>query len=337
MPNIAQFGGIAKGNSRLKIPPVLLDTLEHINHAATTKDFSVSKTSNKVLLKKAKNRYFTQELCRHLASLNSPLTKAYKTTLFECCTTIVQEGQKLTSKYCGYRWCNVCNRIRTAKLLNGYLKPLNEMKQPSFVTLTIPNVNKADLRHTIVGMINVSKNIIRALKRLKIACNGIRKIECTYNVDTDTYHPHLHLIVDGINVGNEIINEWLKRYPFAERSAQLCKLVTNDEKGLKELFKYTTKIVSKAKTDYQIFIPALDSIFKSIKGMRTFQTFGNIKKLNDEVDELLAEQYDNIEFYDFVVWKWERNDWVNMVDGKLLTKYKPSKAMIDLTTNKMIM
>lgn len=309
------------------------NTLELLDHTQCLQGLQGYEPPLKSLLKKAQNNYFSKELSRNLTYLDSPLNKAYRRTLFECCTHIQQEGKKLTSKYCGYRWCNVCNRIRTAKLYNGYLKPLQELEQCYLVTSTIPNVKGGDLRESIREMISTSTKIIRGLKRKNIKFNGLRKLECTYNFDNDNYHPHFHFSIEGRDTALAFQREWLNRYPSANLLGQDIRII-ND---YSEVFKYVTKIVSKSKKgDYNIYVAALDTIFRSMKNIRTFQTFGTIKKINEEIEDLQSEQFEDIEPYDFVIWKWEQSDWVNMINGKGLTNYEPDKEMIELTTEKMI-
>jgi len=308
-----------------------LDTLEHHDHDQCLIGLQPIKKGNHPLLKKAKNTFFSKELAKNLMYLDSKLKKGYKRTFYDCCSLMLQEGKKITTRYCGARWCNNCNRIRTAKMLNGYLKPLKEYTHPYFVTLTIPNVNKADLKHSIKLMMSASINSIRTLKRKGMAVNGIRKFECTYNANQDNYHPHFHFIISSKKVANELINEWLNRFPEASHLAQDITKATE----IKELFKYQTKMITKVNNDHYIFLSALDTIFTAIKGMRTFQSFGNLKKVNDDINDLQSEEYD-IEPYELVIWKWEKNDWLNMENGNRLTKYKPSNRMLELTNQKMV-
>lgn len=315
--------------------PLSFNTLELLDHDQCLMGFQPIEKSRKILLKKAKNTYFSKQLAKNLIALDSKLKKGYKRTYYDCCSLLIQEKDKITSRYCKARWCNVCNRIRTAQLLNGYLKPLEQLINPYFVTLTIPNVNKADLKHSIKEMVSTSTNIIRSLKRKGIAFNGIRKVECTYNVLLDNYHPHFHFIVEGKEVAKSLVNEWLNRNQTSNILGQDYR--ATDKNGVKELFKYTTKIVTKTTlTDFNIYLSPLDTIFTAIKGMRTFQSFGNIKKVSEDIEELNSELYKDIEEYDFIVWKWEKNDWQNMVNGNMLTNYKPSKEMIELTTTKIV-
>jgi plasmid rolling circle replication initiator protein Rep len=246
----------------------------------------------------------------------------------------MQEGNKLTSKYCDARWCNTCNRIRTAKLINGYEQPLKEFKEMYFVTLTIPNVNRNDLKPCIVGMIRNLSNVIKARRRAGNGCNGIRKLECTYNANEDTFHPHFHLVIDGKENAEFIQREWLKRYPSASDKAQNLK-PANIETA-KELFKYVTKIVTKEKKDFRIYVPALDVIFQAMYKVRTFQSFGNVRMVSEEVKELDSDTYEQIPEYEFMVWVWRENDWFSMVTGEALTHYKPSEAMQKLVTELMV-
>jgi hypothetical protein len=309
----------------------LLDTLELLDHPQCLQGFQRDRQTQKKLLQKAKNSYFSKGLAKNLMFLDSKLKKGYKRTYYDCQTTIVQQGKKLTSRYCGARWCNTCNRIRTAKLMNGYLKPIQAMEQPMFVTLTIPNVIKEDLKHFIKLMVSVSTNSIRTIKRKKIAFNGIRKFECTYNAIEDTYHPHFHFIVEGLKASEELTNEWLKRFPLSASWCQDITPLTNEI----ELFKYQTKIVSKADNGYYVFLEPLDTIFTAIKGMRTFQSFGNIKMVKEDIEELQSEEF-NIEPNDFDIWLWSDYDWFSIQTGESLTQYKPSKKMKELTTKRMI-
>ncbi len=88
------------------------------------------------LQKKARHVYFSKRLARNLSELDSPLHDQYRNTVTSCCTYGEQVGNKIKFKYCNARWCTTCNRVRTAKLINGYLPVINQMSDAYFVTLT---------------------------------------------------------------------------------------------------------------------------------------------------------------------------------------------------------
>lgn len=268
------------------------------------------------LKKRARSKWYTQAVTGRLLYLESSLHKYYQSAYY-CAHILKQEGKKVTAHYCGTRVCHICNRIRTAKLIKGYINQLLVLDGLQFVTLTVPNCNEDELKDTVESLLKSVSNIVRVIReRKKIKINGIRKIEITYNSIVDNYHPHIHLLVD-CNVGDLIVTEWLKRYPNANLKAQDVSIA--DKGSLNEIFKYTTKIVSKSKGRIDIFIPALDKILLSLKGRRCFQPFGIIKKIDEDDTTLESVEYDDIEEYDYIEWIWSDCDWVN--DSKTLTGY----------------
>jgi hypothetical protein len=270
----------------------------------------------KCLKKRARSKWYTMAITGRLLYQDSILHKYYQSAYY-CSHILKQEGKKITAHYCNTRICHVCNRIRTAKLMNGYISQLQKLEPLQFVTLTVPNCNVTELGVTIDSLLKSFSNIIRVIReRRKIQLNGIRKLEVTYNHVTNTYHPHIHVLVDS-NVGDIIVTEWLKRYDSAKIQAQD---VRNADKGaLNEIFKYSTKIVTRGKNRLEVFIPALDNIMISLRGRRCFQPFGSIKKIEEDVNGIEAIEYEEIEPYDFIEWIWQECDWV--AENKTLTGY----------------
>lgn len=289
-------------------------------------------TKDRTLYKKARAKHYTKRIVAPLLYLDSPLHSQYQRAYF-CNETIIQDGNKFTSKYCNSRACHICNRIRTARCMNGYTSQLGSLGQLSFTTLTIRNVTKEQLRDTVKQMSKTVTNIFRVLReRRKIDISGIRKIEITYNPITDTYHPHIH-ILHNKDCGRMIIEEWLKRYSNdADIKGQDTRKANRD--SLNELFKYSTKVAYKSKGDkaHKVFIPALDTILCALDGMRTFQPFGVIRKQSEEVEELQVQEVEGIE-KEYTEWQYneELNDWQDIYQrNKRLTNYKPPKIDIEL-------
>lgn len=272
---------------------------------------------------KAKVRWFDANLMKKLTRLPSKLNKGYRRTLFECNHTLVQDGKKLSTKYCNSRWCSTCNRMRTAKMMNAYLPTIQAMPTALMVVVTIPNVKGSELRPALVGMNQTFTNIKRALKRLKMPFNGIRKIECTYNADSDTYHPHLHLILDDEHSALMFVDGWLERYPDAVRKAQNIQRI-EDADGIKEVFKYSTKLITdiKHKKERAIIPTALDTIFNALTKMRTIQPFGNVKRIDDELQDIETTTYECLED-EWNIYEWIDDNWYSFF-GKPLTEFKPS-------------
>ena len=237
MTNLVQ--NKTKINIRPENFPVALDKLAQ----PCTDSFQSEKNTLKTYEKRARSKYLSNGLVLALTKLDSPLNKSYWNT-WHCSKVILQDGKKLTTTYCNNRWCVQCNRIRTAKLIKAYLPELEKMEDPQFVTLTIPNIPGEKLKTAMDAMVRDFiriKNLFTHRRSFRI--NGVRKLECTHNKATNEFHPHFHIVLDGEQTGEELINEWLRRYPGATREAQDIRPA--DLNSMKELFKYATKLTTK--------------------------------------------------------------------------------------------
>ena len=94
---------------------------------------------------------------------------------------------------CDHRLCPLCN----AKRLQHFRAPVREivekMENPTLLTLTIPNVQELE-RQTFVQLRGSWKEFARANK--EHVRGGLYAIECTYNREEKTWHPHVHVLFD---------------------------------------------------------------------------------------------------------------------------------------------
>ena len=314
--------------NEVKKPP-LLDTL-----AQLSSNYPKPQPPNtrETLAKRAKAKYFTQAVTKKLAMLNSPLKKSYNNTYFGCSNLLLQTGEKIITKYCNNRWCLVCNRIRTAKLICGYKETLQALKDLQFVTLTIRNVKKEMLRITIEDMQRNFSTMLKTLNRkqqrvnnVKKTLKGLRKIEVTFNAIRNDYHPHLHVLISGLDNAIDVVAQWLKHYPSAEPFCQ--KIQKADNNTFMELFKYYTKITTNKIT----YITVLDTIFQVMRNKRVYQPFGIKKDVTEDIETLQA-QITDLEAAE-KIWMWEDSDWVDHQTAECLTGYSPDESVKKLIGN----
>lgn len=299
---------------------LLLDTLAQLRTSATDAGSGGSKIT---LLKRARSKYISNGISLKLADLDTDLKQSYYNT-YHCASALEQHDNKITGKYCNNRWCLTCNRIRTAKLINGYKQTLSELEDKTFVTLTVPNVSANVLSETLDTMLKTFKDIQEVFrKRRKSPIIGIRKLEVTFNPERCDFHPHFHLVVSGHDIADEIVLEWLKRNETANIKGQDVRQA--DDNSVMELFKYFTKIVTK-KT---IYIQALDTIFLAMRNRRVFQPMGIEKNVPEDIESLQAEVIEDLKFRE-AVWTWIDSDWVNPETGETLTGYEPSENVTKL-------
>jgi hypothetical protein len=304
-----------------------LDTLAQ----PAPQSFKAETLKDETLTKRAKRKQYTQRITAELLKLDSKLHKQYKRAYY-CCNGLQQEGRtiKTTNEYCNSRACLVCNSIRTAKLINGYGEMLKAEKQ-YFCTLTIVNVKKAELKQAIEKMTKQFGLILKSVREKKgLKPDGIRRLEITYNRESDTYHPHFHYLVNCKESAELIKSQWLKRYPTAKPYCQDVREANEDT--LVEIFKYSTKYAVKQaehKDRLEINPESLDAILCSMEGKRTVQPFGKYvkQKISEEITaEDIQEQEYNIKPRAYAKFEWRGHDWFEIYTGEALTGSEPITA-----------
>jgi hypothetical protein len=332
MPKIKQAEETTKENCtpdiKVKDTAHYLDKLEHPDTATSCKGYRASRDT---LKSRAKYKAFAVPLMDGLIAIESPLNKQYRLTRGFCSRVLLHQGNRIVSRYCGYRWCPVCSRIRTAKYINGYLPVIEQMSNPYLVTLTNTTCKDYQLIETIEDRNYKWSMILKYHKtlynrgKIDFKLIGIRRLEITPRPE-DMYHVHFHLVVDGKDTADFIKAQWLYRYPKADRRFQDIRRA--DGKTLLELFKYVTKFWTFDKdTGLPIIFTAkqMDTIFRAIRGKRTVNTFGGIRLVAENIEKIESMEYEDIEpMYDVSVWTQAIKDWMSTY-GELISGYEPSE------------
>jgi hypothetical protein len=303
-----------------------LDTLAQLRFVSDSEQLD----ARRLLEKRARAKYMTVPLAVTLAELRTELEQSYRNTIY-CASTLRQPayGDKLQGKYCGTRWCLICNRVRTARAINRYEAPLKGWGERWFVTLTQgPTVVGADLKGALDEMQRACRRVVdRIRKGDGLAFRALRKLECTARPG-GLFHPHYHLVVDSRRAADLLVSRWLKQFPDASPLAQHIRPC--DEGSLREVFKYFTKLVTRLDgRAIAASAPALDVIFTAMRGKRVYQPLGF--RVASEVDEEAEIGTDGDTavvsvFGRDAVWQWDQHhaDWVEHSTGEVLSHYEPS-------------
>jgi hypothetical protein len=290
--------------------------------------------------KRARVKFLTEAMAVGLANVpGSKLTKSYWNT-FYCSSVLQKKGDSLTGKYCKNRWCLVCCRIRSAQLIKQYAPLLESWPQKHLVTLTVPNCSADALPATVkemkAGFDTIRRGFTMQHRRKQRATPlvALRKLESTHNPDTDTYHPHFHLVVPDLATANELRAAWLLQFPAAKWKGQDVRPANGG--AAHELFKYFTKLITTQSKERFIRLAPLNVIFEAIANQRTFQAFGvprTKEELGDEEASALAEEL-NID----AVFEWvqAQADWVDKSSGEMLTNYVPSAQFRAFVESKIV-
>ena len=307
-----------------------LDKLAQLGKLNDSKPLEPSE-SHKKYLKKARKKAIGYAMATELLKVeSSPLLKSYKSTLF-CSGILLQEGNSIRTKQCKQRWCNVCNGIRTADLINGYMPPLKQLGKLYMVTLTIRSVTAKDLKDTISTMGKKVRTIQhdRLRKVHGFTLTGIRKIECNYNASKDTYNPHIHFVIHADKACQLLLlkAEWLNAFPD-DTEADAQDIRPADDDSLHELFKYATKPLTKG----EFSAHAQDIIYTAFRGKRLIQNMGGLKKHKTDVERSPSDEIDfqpatnEIEIWGY---EYQHKDWVTSKGAKF-TGYRPDQKTKEL-------
>jgi|TARA_B100000497_G_C7671673_1_gene405364 hypothetical protein len=265
-----------------------LDTLE------VTSDFFLSK-SHESLYYSTLRKHSTIQSNLQLIDVAPKVWKDKYWKAYHCKNILLQDGNKLRGSLCRKRWCQNCNRIKTAEMIKGYSEPLQELQKEDdlyLITLTSKTVKEKRLRFEIEKKNKAFTRIKDNLrKNHNIKLVGCRKLEVSYNERDDKYHPHFHFIQKGKREAEMLLKYWYKHNPNASEKAQDVRFIdANDCKSLIEVFKYATKEVAKD----EINAKALHNIYVAIDGKRVFQAYGKLRKVKQEPEA--KEEINNADF-----------------------------------------
>ena len=285
---------------------------------------------------RAKKKAISNSLNMRLLEVEESQLRPRYYAAMSCSNYLFQDGLKITSRYCRQRSCLVCNSILTMKLIKGYSAAIDAMLEPVFLTLTFGRIQGVELELTIKSLKKELSNIFKRLRVRKrrneeaeVLINAICKFECVYDhYKKNPFHPHFHLIVDGLKNANDIKAEWIKDLPV-NSAAQHVELISNRGKAAQELFKYISKLV----TDKPFNAFGFDAILQATMNKPIYICYGNIKRVEENINDIDSR------FIDFKeaqtqVWKIDKRafDWI-CPEGELFSGYKPTQEDLFLIKN----
>jgi len=269
-PEFPEFGSCDASGPAEALPgpdaaPGLKAVLDKLEKPCRRPSGAEQREGMETMKKRARAKYLTRGLREELEELDSPIP--YERAR-GCCRVVQQEDGELQCSYCRCRWCIVCNRIRMGTILNEYLPILRlweDEESVFFVTLTVPNVGADLLRSRIKEMKKRLRYCRRSIRETRgMDFRAVENWEVTFNGDTGTFHPHVHIAVRGKGQALALRQEWLKRWDEANSAGQDVRTWDGSKGGMKELAKYATKMVAPGEDKDRPPAEALDVIFRSL-------------------------------------------------------------------------
>lgn len=270
------------------------------NNIMTKEECQVSESEKKLLQKLAIKKSYNKVVFDFLVDQGEKI-KAER--LKECATyiEIVRETEQpkiVRANFCRERMCNVCAWRKQSKFVATISPVLEKLSNDGyeylFVTLTLKNVKRDEVGKTLDLMMK-SYNKFLGRKKIELAFEGaIRSLEITYNAESNTFHPHIHILaaVRGDYFSNpkryisqrELCSIW--KECIGENYTPVCHIekVTSSSRAEVETLKYCIK-PSKERQALEVF-------FKVLKGRRLVSfsgIFARYRKAVETAEEVLTD------------------------------------------------
>lgn len=176
---------------------------------------------------------------------------------------------RLAPGYCRDRICPTCSHQRARKTFHVLCAHVARMDSPRFITLT----QKAKPEPLFLSLARLRANI-RTLRRNPIwtaaVKGGVYSIEVTRNEQTNLWHVHAHLIVDGDFIAQRRLSEAWKA---SSGDSYIVDIRAIHSKAT--VAAYITKYISKPAALTKWPAAAFFEYARDMAGVRMVHTFGN--------------------------------------------------------------
>lgn len=197
-------------------------------------------------------------------------------------------------------------------MIFSYGEEVRSIPDKHFLTLSRRNVPADELNNEIDAYLKDFRKLMDNLNRRRKGnrIKGIRKLEVTYNPNTDTYHPHLHCIFSKADA-DLIHSKWME----INKDRSHYKGQDNrpaDDNSVIELFKYCTKLfkINRREKDadgrqiIRVDVKPLDVIFQALRNRRTFESYNLTKQVQEDISEVQLQEYPDL-FPAIEIWQWD--------------------------------
>jgi len=186
--------------------------------------------------------------------------------------------------HCRDRMCPTCMRRRAAKVKGRLVGLVGAMNSPRFLTLT-----ERDTDEPLTVRMNRLTAAVKKLRRTKAwkanVCGGVMVWETTRNVAAGTWHPHVHLILDGRFWAHAaILAEW-KQALGGDGSARI-EACHDRVKAARYLAKYLAKDADLASWPADTIVEFASAMHRR----RLVATFGKSHKVNVDLCDVEPEK-----------------------------------------------
>lgn len=237
----------------------LLDDIETSLHFISSRSFRAARATSDLVVKMLETVQTTK------AFMVADKLQACSTDFF---VVKYSDGYRLKPQLCRDRICPICQWFRALKLKKRFADTIKSLQRPKLLTLTI----KTKSEPLEVSARRILKYFARLRRRaaFKSACaRGFWVLEWTYNQPDDSYHTHLHCILDSHFIPHELIS---RLWHQITGDSYIVDIRLANRSHASYLAKYVAK--------NSLVIPPphrLEDYINSCKSIRTYGSWGKLK------------------------------------------------------------
>ena len=282
-----------------KVSRVIINLLEKIKHKGDNlimafslqKDYNIPEESSqrkkgiiqKITIQKKRNKVIIENL--------KAIGETDRAIAIENCGTCLEisdckeQGERITAaNFCRQRLCIVCASRRQAKFVAQMIPTLEYLAAHGYtearyahVVLTVKNVEGDKLKEAIKEMLKAYEKLRKAREWERSVLGAVRSLEVSYNSESGTYHPHLHVIIlkQKYLPQKTLQSMWQKAASTEYKPGVYIRDIPAEEQGqaVAETLKYALKygkVTEKPET--------LKTVFEALYGKRLISFSGEFAK-----------------------------------------------------------
>jgi len=180
---------------------------------------------------------------------------------------------------CLHKLCETCTAYRNDKIFAKYMPHIKKAKHLKFLTLTMKNISYLT-RDELKQLKYDFKKLRLKYLRTHIISGGIWKLEVTFNEEENTWHPHIHALIDMRYITQQQLSQYWKE--IRKDNAFIIHIREAYQEDVKYLKKYISYISDEMK---------LKHFLEATRGDRFIQAFGSWMRKEDELSESEEKVY----------------------------------------------
>lgn len=180
---------------------------------------------------------------------------------------------RIRSRRCHDRFCEACAREKRNLVASNLYRAIPD-KPLRLLTLTL-KANGRPLTEQLKRLYSTFTRFRNAAAIKRLMWGGVSFLEVTYNAKTSTWHPHLHIIFEGLYLPTDIARStWLSL--TGDSYIIDVRFIRNTRLAASYVTKYAAKTINASVWTIE---PAFIEALEALQHCRTFNTFGTWRAL----------------------------------------------------------